>query len=266
MWKVAALACLDQDRSIHGRLKSERWYSGQWKKSRSAVRVLIRRFHDHVDDLRNTAPQDHPKDHLNATDSDTYGGVKDHRQDHVGKDRLETTEGPPQDHPKDHLTRVDSSTYEGVKDHRQDHCGTTEGPLQDHILDPDPDPERRRHPPRKPSARGVGVANSRVRQASEQVRLALEHHGPESVELRAHRVERYRILSELFLASGQVADEARLRCYFRSTSEIPTQFLELACDEARTTTDGTWPPAEGKIVAAGKIIEARARKRARERA
>ncbi len=131
--------------------------------------------------------------------------------------------------------------------------------------------DRRRQkkpPPPKPSARGVGVADSRANQTRTQVERALMRAPTESDDARADRRARLEVLAELFLACSRVPDEAQLRSYYRTTEGVRSGLLRAACDRALEDSENEkgFAPPPAAINAAGRKLAAEARKRARETA
>jgi len=121
----------------------------------------------------------------------------------------------------------------------------------------------RERPPAGPSAlRRPGKASKGDR-ARAEIELALSRAPEEPGARRAERERRLEILAELFVACGQVAPEARLRAYFRTTADIPTELLGPACDAARAAEERGFPPSEAAIIAAGRKLAAIHRKRSR---
>jgi len=118
-------------------------------------------------------------------------------------------------------------------------------------------------PPPGPSAlRRPGKASKGDR-ARAEIELAMSRAPEEPEARRAERERRLEILAEHFVACGQVAPEARLRAYFRTTTEIPTELLGPACDAARAAEERGFPPSEAAIIAAGRKLAAIHRKRSR---
>lgn len=171
------------------------------------------------------------------------------------------TKRPAKEPQKSHLNRTKSNSYEDAKATKE----PPKEPQKSHCLEPEPrEPEGRgKSPSHSPTARGVGAADSRARQAEAQIDRALEDAPPEAVEKRDERRQRLEVLAEMFLGSSRVADAAQLRAYFRTTSEIPSALLTGACDAALASSERGFAPSPHAINQAGEKLAAQARKRAR---
>lgn len=196
---------------------------------------------------------------------------KEHAEDrgNVGKaNPRRTLDEPSANPPANPLNGTNPDAY-GVSTNPLSNPSRTPGePPANPILEPEPEQEGRRALPRSPSAslgdRRVGPSESRKRSADREVDLALarvadpENLGPTEVRLR--------ILAETFLASGRIADEAQLRGYCRTTSELAPVILKAACDAARADPANArgFPPSEASILAIGRKLSARARRASRE--
>lgn len=128
----------------------------------------------------------------------------------------------------------------------------------------DPRREERESSHSKPSARGQGRADRIRVEAADQVEAAIARAAPEAADHRAERRQRLEILSELFVSAGQVAPEAQLRTYCRTTQGLSPPLLRAACDRAFAESEKGFPPPVGTIISAARKIEAEARKRAKD--